>query len=554
MIEMRGSVYEILGSECCLSTGDLIKIIDVQLLRVKCESTEKDHFVELPLNFKERPHKTQMQRFLPGSLSFKGKPSACEKQQYTLQEIMQSPTMRGKVLKCPELGSGKYQLCPLYEVEAIMHWRNNVVKINSTLDVEVVDVTEESQHIHFIKPLMLSKVLLMDKVLPARAEILRSSEAAPVFQSQWVSYLQQGCKIQIHDKVSLWKILASSRKGRKRACHFLISSSYEGHFRRCPREFHSTSELASALGLAKKLHVVVTKDYDSSDGEFPLFGIGDRLEVLSLRRASNPSATDVLECTRDNGDGDTECIKVPLFLDAGFVEDVRDSTKYTLQEVVEHFHLPCEVKVVANNDAINPLACISVLTLEAQVTEPFLVVSLEEQPLTFEIPPRWLDMSLFFTGGSAKSTPPSSSPKIEELTEAFYYSLLKMLPNNTPAPPRPPKRSDSTSKCFQGVSKEGHRKGSVPTKLPSQESKDIFQKTAKHPYPGVLQAGAGLDTWANPNQYTIEYGPPRPQKTTKLFKQARDTCSNDDSNHDYEDLSESLQETIHKMKGTAIKH
>nr|XP_056702398.1 protein THEMIS2 [Euleptes europaea] len=470
-VYFQGSVYEISGSECCLSTGDLIKIVDIQLLKVNCESTEKDQLVELPLTFKglfqlspERPHKTQLQRFLPGALSIKGKSPACDKQQYTLQEILQSPTIRGKMLKCPELGSSKYQLCPVYTVEAIMHWRNDVVKIDSTLDVEVVDVTEESQHIHFIKPLMLSQVLLMDEALPARAEILRPSENTPVFQSKWVSHLRRGCRIQIHGKVSSWKILATSRKGRRHACHFLISGSYEGRFRRCPREFHSTSELASGLGLAKKLHVVVTKDDESSDGELPRFGIGDRLEVLGLLRARHPSARDVLECIRDNGDGDTERIKVPLFLDASFVEDVRDSTKYTLPEVVGRFHLPCEVKVVANSEAPDPLACVSVLTLEAQITEPFLMVSLEEElPVTFEIPPRWLDVSLFFTGGSAKPTPPSISPQVEELTEAFYYSLLKTLPNNTPAPPRPPKRSDSTSKHSQRISQEGKRKASAPT-------------------------------------------------------------------------------------------
>ncbi|XP_015274112.1 PREDICTED: protein THEMIS2-like [Gekko japonicus] len=555
-VYFQGSVYEISGSECCLPTGELIKIVDVQLQKVNCESIEKDHLVELPLNFKglfqlspDQPHRTQMKRFLPGALSFKRKPSTCDKQQYTLQEILQSPPMQGKALTCSEIGNSKYQLCPVYKVKAIMHLRNDVVRIDSTLDVDVVDVTEESQHIHFIKPLMLSEVLLMDNVLPVRAEILGASEDAPIFHSKWVSQLQRGCKIQVHGKVSSWKILASSRKGRRRTCHFLISSSYEGRFRRCPREFQSTSELASGLGLAKKLHVVVTKDYDGSDTELPLFGIGDRLEVLSLMRAANPSAMDALECIRDSGDGDAERIKVPLFLDAGFVEEVRDSRKYSLPEVVEHFQLPCEVKVVANKDAPDPLSCVSVLTLEAQITEPFLTVSLEEEPsATFEVPPQWLDVSLFFTGGPAKPMPPSSSPKVEELTEAFYYSLLKMLPNNAPAPPRPPKRSNSEkNKQSQRTSREGGRKTSEPTKLPSTDSKDMFRETAKLLYPRTLQARADSETLVNPNQYSIQYGPPRPQKPTKTFKQAIDAHSSDNSDHDYEDICERFQETARKM-------
>ncbi|XP_054855559.1 protein THEMIS2 [Eublepharis macularius] len=553
-VYFQGSVYEVSGSECCLSTGDLIKIVNIQLQKVNCESTEKDHIIELLPNFEglfqptpERPHKTR--RFLPRSYSFKGKSSACDEQQYTLQEILQSPTLQGKMLKCPDIGSSKYQLCPVYQVEAIMHLRNDVVKINSTLDVEVVDVTEQSQHVHFIKPLMLSKVLLMDNVLPVRAEILGAPENTPVFHSEWVCRLQRGCKVQIHGKVSSWKILASSRKGRKRA--FFISSDYEGCFRCCPREFHSTTELARGLSMARKLHVVVTKDYDSSDGELPLFGIGDRLEVLSLARG----ATDVLECSRDNGDGDIERIKVPLFLDASFVEDIRDSRKYTLQEVLEHFQLPCEVKVVAKGSVSDPLGCVSVLTLEAQITEPFLTVSLEEKPsVTFEIPPRWLDMSLFFTGGPVKPTPPSSL-KVEELTEAFYYSLLNLLPNNTPAPPRPPKRRVSEkNKSPERTGRERERKASAPAKMTSTVSKNICQEIAKLPYPGTHQARADLGSLTKPNQYSIEYGPPTSQKTTKSSKQAIDTRSNDNSNHDYEEVHEAFQETVHKMQGATIKH
>ncbi|XP_077193233.1 protein THEMIS2 isoform X2 [Paroedura picta] len=544
-VYFQGSVYEISGSECCLSTGDLIKIVDIQLQKVNCESTEKDYLVELPLNFKglfqlspEQSPRTSMKHFLSRTLSFKDKPSACDKRQYTLQEVLQSPAMQGKTLKCLEIGSSKFQLCPVYQVEAIMHLRNNVVKIESTLDVEVVDVTEESQHVHFIKPLMLSEVLLMDNVLPVRAEILGAPEGMPVFQSKWISRLQPGCKIQIHHKVLSWKILASSRKGKRRACRFLLSSRYEGCFRRCPREFHSTSELTSGLGLARKLHVVVTKDYDSGETEPPLFGIGDRLEVLSLARAADPSAADVLECIRDNGDGDTERIEVPLFLDAGFVEDIRDSRKYTLPEVLEHFHLPCEVKVVANKDTSGPLSCVSVLTLENQITEPFLAVSLEDEPsVTFEIPPRWMDMSLFFTGGPEKPMFPSSSPKVEELTEAFYYHMLKMMPTSTPAPPRPPKRSDSEkNKCSQRSSKEGRRKASEPPKLPSADAKDTFKEAAKLLYPRTLQARADSHTLVNPNQYNIQYGPPRPQKTTKHFQQSPNASCDDNSDHDYEDI------------------
>lgn len=89
---------------------------------------------------------------------------------------------------------------------------------------------------------------------------------------------------------------------------------------------------------------------------------------------------------------------------------------------------------------------------------------------------------------------------------------------------------------------------------PSRESKDTFQDTAKLLYPGTLQGRADRHISANPNQYSIQYGPPRPQKPTKPFKPTIDACSNDDSDHDYEDICEQFQETTHKMSGATIKH
>lgn len=327
--------------------------------------------------------------------------------------------------------------------------RNDVVNISSTLDVEVVDVTEETDHIHFIKPVMLSEVLGKDRVLPVEAEILGAPESRPIFHSDWFSHLYKGCRIHIHSEASSWKIVATARKGRKHAARFLISSSYQGLFRQCPREFSSASELALGLGATKKLYVVVTKDYESGEGENPLFSVGDRLEVQSLTQARDPSATDMLVCCKDNGDADRELIQVPLFLEAGFMEDIRDSRRYTLSEAVEHLQLPCEVKVTAKDSSLilDPLTSFTGLTLEAQITEPFLLVSLVEKPsITFEIPPRWLDMSLFFTGRPVTPASPTKIAQVEELSEVFYYSLLKVLPNEAPAPPRPPKRRESTMK------------------------------------------------------------------------------------------------------------
>uniref|UniRef100_A0A8C0EDU1 CABIT domain-containing protein n=1 Tax=Bubo bubo TaxID=30461 RepID=A0A8C0EDU1_BUBBB len=51
-VYFQGSVYEISGNECCLSTGDLLKVMAVALQKVVCEDTETGQTTELPPTFK----------------------------------------------------------------------------------------------------------------------------------------------------------------------------------------------------------------------------------------------------------------------------------------------------------------------------------------------------------------------------------------------------------------------------------------------------------------------------------------------------------------------
>uniref|UniRef100_A0A663NCQ7 CABIT domain-containing protein n=1 Tax=Athene cunicularia TaxID=194338 RepID=A0A663NCQ7_ATHCN len=50
-VYFQGSVYEISGNKCCLSTGDL-KVTAVVLQKVVCEDTETGQTTELPPTFK----------------------------------------------------------------------------------------------------------------------------------------------------------------------------------------------------------------------------------------------------------------------------------------------------------------------------------------------------------------------------------------------------------------------------------------------------------------------------------------------------------------------
>ncbi|XP_041508663.1 protein THEMIS2 isoform X3 [Microtus oregoni] len=50
-VYFEGSVYELSGNECCLSTGDLIKVTHVHLQKVVCENSETGQALELNPNF-----------------------------------------------------------------------------------------------------------------------------------------------------------------------------------------------------------------------------------------------------------------------------------------------------------------------------------------------------------------------------------------------------------------------------------------------------------------------------------------------------------------------
>lgn len=51
MCVSAGSIYEISGNECCLSTGDLIKVTQVCLQKVICKNPATNETTELAPNF-----------------------------------------------------------------------------------------------------------------------------------------------------------------------------------------------------------------------------------------------------------------------------------------------------------------------------------------------------------------------------------------------------------------------------------------------------------------------------------------------------------------------
>lgn len=338
--------------------------------------------------------------------------------------------------------------------------RKTVVRIPSTLEVEVQDVTASSQHVHFIKPLLLSEVLAQGGPFPLLTEILEAPEGPPIFLSPWVGSLRKGQRLCIYGLASPpWRVLASS-KGRKVPRHFMVSGAYQGKLRRRPREFPTAYDLLGALQPGQHLRVVVTKDCDEGDEDpaFPSLAIGDRLEVLGPGQilGTQGQDIDVLMCVRLSEEAEEEeeepgeveehqeQVLLPLYLPCGLVEEMNDGRRYSLADLTHQLSLPCEVKVVSKDPGhpADPLSSFPGLRLEEKITEPFLVVGLASQPGTvFEIPPRWLDLTVVEAedqpGQLATSLPLAT---VEELSETFYYSLRKLPASGSQAPPpRPPK-------------------------------------------------------------------------------------------------------------------
>ncbi|XP_058533567.1 protein THEMIS2 [Ochotona princeps] len=617
-VYFEGSIYEISGNECCLSTGDLVKVTHVHLQKVVCENLGTGQTLELDPNFQGHfspltnhqsyrtlgelvsattQSPTQLPIFFVSTHSILvdgrvvpedqpllleavdthlGMPCArcvldTKSQRVVLHlplalkgpfwqwepgaprsllQALQDPALQDLIFTCPTLPWSSLVLKPLYELQAIMHMRRTIVKIPSSLEVEVQDVTTSSQHIHFIKPLLLSEVLAQGGPFPMSAEILEAPEGPSIFLSPWVGSLQKGQRLCIHGLARpTWWVLASSR-GHKVPRHFLLSGAYQGKLRRRPRDFPTAYDLLGAVQPGQPLRVVVTKDCEAGTADDPescSLAVGDRLEVLGTGQVHGYQGRDqdVLVCQRlseqaeeeeeeEAGESEEEeeaqeRLLLPLHLAGSFVEELNDSRRYRLADLMTQFPLPCEVKVVAKDvsQPADPLASFRGLRLEEKVTEPFLVVSLGSEPkVSFAIPPRWLDLTVVESEqglGQPAAVPPVAT--VEELTDAYYYRLRKLpaCANQAP-PPRPPK-GKGLGKQLRQSSEKGD---SEPSQSFVQPQLPLLPKSRANT---LLVSGC--------NEYSQISTHRKGLKSATLPSQATDSLADDQ--HDYEEILEQFQ-------------
>ncbi|KAJ8289246.1 hypothetical protein COCON_G00019050, partial [Conger conger] len=364
--------------------------------------------------------------------------------------------------------------------------RKNVVQFPSSLEVDVTDVSESCGDVVFVTPLTLPEVAARAAdAFPAVVEVLEAPESArPLFRCRWLPPLRPGRLLVLRGAGEARMVLASSFKGCRERRHFLLSSRYGGSFRRRPRNFGSAYELyaASCRGPAG-LTVTVAMQWESPADDLPSLSVGDQLEVLRRGRAEPgrrgdddgdhgdgagawPQGEDVLVCRRtseadeededeeegeEEGRGEeSEEVSLPMYLQGRFVEKLADTKKrYGLPELVERLALPLDVKAVRRDPNLeaDPLPALSSLQLEEITSEPTVMASLLEQPnVVFELPIRWLSMTVSFTGDPLPwpEGPPRPEPRWEtvtEVTDQFYFEFRKLANQDTDAPPpRPPKR------------------------------------------------------------------------------------------------------------------
>ncbi|XP_068393928.1 protein THEMIS2 isoform X3 [Eschrichtius robustus] len=421
-VYFQGSVYEISGNECSLSTGDLIKVTCVRLQKVVCENPGTGQTMELAPNFQ-------------GNFS----PLTGPRSYGTLEELVSAATQSSKQLPICFMSTHRITT------------KARVVPQEQPLKLEAVEMHLGTCCACCVLGTGAQQVLL---------------------------------HLPLSQKGPFWELQPGP-----------------------PRTL-----------------LQVLQD--------PALGVQERdMDVLVCQRLSDqPGEGEEYEEAEDQ-----EQILLPLHLSGGFVEELGDGRRYSLQDLIAQFSLPCEVKVVAKDAShpADPLPSFLGLRLEEKIMEPFLVVSLDSNPeMCFEVPPRWLDLTVVEAEGQP-SQPAGPLPvvPVEELTEAFYYHLRKSPAFEGQAPPPRPPKSKGLSGQKKQVSKAKGVKSSEAFQL---QKSSLLPKPKRKTFPKVTRDSCNL--------YSEIPGHKKGLRLTKPVLTDLDSFADDE--HDYEEILEQFPKTL----------
>ncbi|KAM5283094.1 protein THEMIS isoform 3-T5 [Hipposideros larvatus] len=393
-------------------------------------------------------------------LSQEGEFYECEDEHiYTLKEIVEwkIPKNRTRTVKLTDFSNkwdlmnpfpkgfyGALILKPIYEIQGVMKFRKDIVRILPSLDVEVKDITDSYDANWFLQLLSMQDLSEMtSKEFPLVAEVIEVPQGNQLPRS----ILQPGKTIVIHKKHQASRILASEIRSNFPKRHFLIPTSYKGKFKRRPREFPTAYDLEIAKSEKEPLHVVATKAFHPAHKELSSVSVGDQFlvhhsqttEVLSegIKKVVN-----VLACEKILKKS-SEAALLPLYMEGGFVEVIHDKKQYHISELCAQFHLPFNVKVSVRDLSIEEdiLAATPGLRLEETITDSYLLISDFANPREcWEIPVSRLNMTVQLVSNLSPETESSLvRTLIEEITEEQYYMMRRYESSLLHPPPRPPK-------------------------------------------------------------------------------------------------------------------
>ncbi|KAM4866293.1 protein THEMIS isoform 2-T2 [Thomomys bottae] len=416
-IYFEGSIYEMFGNECCLATGEVIKITGLKIKKILaeiCESIEGNQSpktFELPMNF------------------------------------------------------------PV---------RKDVVRLLPSLDVEVKDITDSHDANWFLQLLSTEDLFEMThKDFPIVAEVLEapprnqlsSSILQPgktiVIHTKYQASRILASEIRSHFPKRHF-LIPSSYKGKFKRRPREFPTAYDLDITKSEKETLHVVATKAFSPLHQGLSSV-------SVGDQFLVRPSETTEVLC---EGLPTTVEVLACERILPKA-KEAARLPLYMEGGFVEVIHDKKQYQMAELRARFRLPFNVKVSVRDLSMEEdlLASTPGLQLEEDITDSYLLISDLAHPRErWEVPAGRWNMTVQLVRRVSEDTGSFLVRSlVEEITEEQYYMMRRYESSLLHPPPRPPKHPSIKETEFTLPTLTEGRRVDLPTS-PKSHRVDITKK------------------------------------------------------------------------------